>query len=58
MVPTGKWFACFSIETDVILPPRKEGPIVGIDVGLERVSMRSNRDKVETPRFFGPRKRS
>jgi putative transposase len=27
-MPTGKWFACFSIEMeDVPLPPRKDGPI-------------------------------
>ncbi len=35
MVPTGKWFFCFSIETGVTLPSCKEGPIVGVNVGLE-----------------------
>ena len=52
MTPTGKWFACFSVETDVILPPQKECPVMRIGVGLESFSMRSNGDKTENPRFF------
>ena len=51
-MPTGKWFACFSVETDVSLPPQKEGPVVGIDVGLESFATLSNGEEIENPRFF------
>ncbi|MHB8119892.1 MAG: RNA-guided endonuclease InsQ/TnpB family protein [Methanothrix sp.] len=52
-MPTGKWFACFSIEMeDVPLPPRKDGPIVGIDVGLASFATLSNGEKIVNPRFF------
>ena len=51
-MPTGKWFACFSVETDVTLPPQKEGPVAGINVGLESFATLSDREKVENPRFF------
>jgi len=54
MTPTGKWFACFSVETDVAIPPQKERPVMGIDVGLESFSMHSNGDKTENPRCFRP----
>jgi putative transposase len=50
---TGKWFACFSVETDdVPLPPWKDGSVVGIDVGLESFATLSNGEKIENPRFF------
>ena len=50
---TGKWFACFSVEIeDVFLPPRKDGSVVGIDVGLESFASLSNGEKIANPRFF------
>jgi putative transposase len=50
---TGKWLACFSVETaDVPHPPWKDGSVVGIDVGLESFATLSNGEKIENPRFF------
>ena len=52
-MPTGKWFACFSVDMgEVILPPWKDGSIVGIDVGLESFAILSNGEKIANPRFF------
>jgi len=52
-MPTGKWFACFSVETeDVPLPPWKDGAVVGIDVGLESFATFSNGETISNPRFF------
>jgi putative transposase len=43
---TGKWFTYFSVETDVTLPPQKEGPVVGIDVCLESFATLSNGEMI------------
>ena len=52
-MPTGKWFACFSVEMeDIQLPPWKDGSIVGIDVGLASFATFSNGEKIANPRFF------
>jgi putative transposase len=52
-MPTGKWFACFSVEIeDTPLPPWKDGSMVGIDVGLESFATLSNGEKIANPRFF------
>lgn len=52
-MPTGKWFACFSVEMkDIPLPPWKDRSIVGIDVGLESFATLSNGEKIANPRFF------
>jgi len=51
-MPTGEWFACFSVETYVPPPPRRDGPVVGIDVGLESFATLSNGEKIDNPRFF------
>ena len=51
-MPTGKWFACFSVETDIPLPPRRDGPVIGIDVGLQSFATLSNGEKIDNPRFF------
>jgi putative transposase len=52
-VPTGKWFACFSVDMgEVVLPSWKGGSIVGIDVGLESFATLSNGEKIANPRFF------
>jgi putative transposase len=52
-MPTGKWFACFSVEIeDIPLPPWKDGSVVGIDVGLESFATLSNGEKIANPRIF------
>lgn len=52
-MPTGKWFACFSVDMgSVQLPPWKGGLVVGIDVGLESFATLSNGEKISNPRFF------
>lgn len=52
-MPTGKWFACFSVDMgEVSLPPWKDGSVVGIDVGLESFATLSNGEKIPNPRFF------
>ena len=51
-MPTGKWFACFSVEFAEPLPPWKGNAVVGIDVGLESFATLSNGDKIGNPRFF------
>jgi putative transposase len=46
-----KWFVCFAVESE-IEPPVHEGPVVGIDVGLENLLNLSNGEQVDNPRFF------
>jgi putative transposase len=48
---TGKWFACFSVDTE----PHPLTPLdraIGIDVGLESFATLSNGQKIANPRFF------
>ena len=49
---TGKWFACFSCETEAEpLPPT--GEIVGVDVGLHNFATLSNgKPPIPNPRFY------
>jgi putative transposase len=48
---TGKWFACFSCETEAEpLPPT--GNVVGVDVGLSSFATRSDGQKIDNPRFY------
>lgn len=49
---TGKWFACFSCETEVeLLPPT--GNVVGVDVGLSSFATLSDGGKkIDNPRFY------
>jgi putative transposase len=52
-MPTGKWFACFSVEMeDTPPPPWKDCSVVGIDMGLESFATFSNGEKIANPRFF------
>jgi putative transposase len=52
-MPTGKWFACLSVDVgDVQLPLWKDGSVVGIDEGLESFATLSNGEKIANPRFF------
>ena len=48
---TGKWFACFSCETEAApLPPT--GNVVGVDVGLSSFATFSDGQKIDNPRFY------
>ena len=49
---TGKWFACFSCETEAEpLPPT--GDVVGVDVGLHNFATLSNgKPPIPNPRFY------
>jgi putative transposase len=48
---TGKWFACFSCETQAkLLEPTEQ--IVGVDVGLLSFATLSNGEKIDIPRFY------
>jgi putative transposase len=49
---TGKWFACFSCETEAgPLPPT--GDVVGVDVGLHNFATLSNgKPPIPNPRFY------
>ncbi len=48
---TGKWFACFSVETKPEPLPESQRA-VGIDVGLEKFATFSTGEYVANPRFF------
>ncbi len=48
---TGKWFACFSLETEPEpLPPTQRA--VGVDVGLTHFATLSTGEQIANPRFF------
>ncbi len=48
---TGKWFACFSCETEAApLPP--SSTVVGVDVGLASFATLSDGTQIENPRFY------
>ncbi len=48
---TGKWFACFSCETQAHpLPPTSS--VIGVDVGLATFATLSNETKIDNPRFY------
>lgn len=48
---TGKWYACFSCETEAHpLPPTEQ--ITGVDVGLLSFATLSNGEQIENPRFY------
>jgi putative transposase len=49
--PTGKWFACLSVECKAqALPASKES--IGIDVGLKAFAVLSNGEALANPKFF------
>ena len=52
--PAGRWFACFSIETGEPLPPVKDGPTIGVDVGITQLAVCSGGTVVENPRTLAP----
>jgi len=49
--PTGKWFACFSCETEAH-PLQPSSEIVGVDVGLASFATFSNGEQIANPRFY------
>ena len=46
----GIWFACFCIEDGQEPPPVKEGPTIGVDVGVGTVATSSDGTIVDNPR--------
>jgi putative transposase len=47
----GKWYACFSCETEPQpLPPTEH--IIGVDVGLASFATLSNGEQIDNPRFY------
>jgi putative transposase len=48
---SGKWYACFSVETDAMpLPPNESA--IGVDVGLTNFATLSTGEKIANPRCF------
>ena len=46
----GTWFACFCIEDGEEMPPVKDGPTVGVDVGVGTMATCSDGTVVENPK--------
>ena len=46
----GAWFACFCIEDGQEPPPLKNGPAIGVDVGVGAMAVCSDGTHVENPR--------
>ena len=49
--PTGKWYACFSVEIEPKRLPKLDNS-VGIDIGLTTFAVLSDGAEIENPRFF------
>ena len=45
----GTWFGCFCVEDGTEPPPMKEGPTVGVDVGVGTMAVCSDGTTVENP---------
>lgn len=48
--PDGKWFAVFAVQAPVTPVVPKEGPVVGVDVGIARFLTKDNGAFVSNPR--------
>jgi putative transposase len=48
---TGKWFACFSCETEAEPLPATDA-VVGVDVGLSSFATLTGGKKIDNPRFY------
>ena len=46
----GTWFACFCVEDGEKPPPVKDGPTIGVDVGVGTMAVCSNGTMVENPK--------
>ena len=49
---SGKWFAIFSVETKPITPKINNGEQVGIDLGLTKFTVLSNKEVIKNPRHL------
>ena len=49
----GRWFASFSVDTGEPVPPVKDGPTIGVDVGIAKLAVCSDGTVVENPRALG-----
>ena len=49
---SGKFFVSIITEVEAKHVPFKDGPMVGVDVGLESFATLSNGEKIPNPRFF------
>lgn len=49
---TGKWFACFTVDTEPQQRSNGNNAVIGIDVGLTSFATLSNGEHIENPRFF------
>ena len=50
--PTGKWFACFAVEQEKVLPRENNGKKVGVDLGLKSLAMLSDGTVISNPRHL------
>jgi putative transposase len=47
-----KWYVTFSVEQETVSIPSNNGPVIGIDLGLDKFITFSNGEVVDNPRFF------
>ena len=50
--PTGKWFACFAVEQEKVLPKENNGRKVGIDLGLKSLATLSDGTVISNPKHL------
>ena len=50
----GTWFACFCLDDGQPVPPVKDGPTVGVDVGVGITAVCSDGRMVENPKALAP----
>ena len=50
----GSWFACFCVEDGQQAPPVRNGPTIGVDVGLGTMTVCSDGKKAENPKVLSP----
>ena len=49
----GQWFASFSVDTGEPVPPVKDGPTIGVDVGIAKLAVCSDGTVLENPKALG-----
>jgi putative transposase len=50
--PSGRWFAVFTTSAEKTAPLCKDGPIVGLDLGVEHFACLSDGEVIENPRHL------
>jgi len=50
--PTNKWFACFSVQQDITSKKRSLNKTIGIDLGLDKFAVLSDKFEIENPRLL------